>query len=456
MNQLLQRQLQKYFKGADKLPENLNKLFDIISQTYDHFEKDRKMIERSIDLSSKEMVELNNELKKEKEGLLKAHNELKHKEFVLKQAQTIANIGSWSIDLVSNKATWSDEMCLIFGLSPGENQQSFASFLSFIHPEDLDLVKNKIDKSNLTFTNISFYTRIVCKNGTIRHVYLDSRFEFNAEGKPISKFGVAHDITKIKEEEEKKQFSKRNLKALINNTNDLMWSVDRDFKLITSNKAFDEMMLRMSGKSIERQGSLLEAGFPPKEIERYKSYYERAFAGEKFTIEYNSDTQTDYWSETSFYPIYKNDVIVGTACFSRNISERKKATVELEELTRRHFLATGSAKIGIWDYDVINNGLIWDDIMYEIFNVDKENFSGAYDAWSSTVHPEDIEAAAAELQKSIAENRDFNTMFRIIWSNGEVRYIEARAHALKDSNGKTLRMIGVNRDVTSQKIAEKN
>ena len=454
MNQLLQRQLQKYFNEADKLPENFDKLFDIISQTYDHYEKDRKMIERSIDLSSKEMVELNNELKKEKEELLKTHNELKQNELSLRQAQEIAHVGSWRVGFKTQEAVWSEEQCRIFGLPINENRQSLEVFLSFIHPEDLGPVKMITQKSIETCTNNSFYCRIILKDGELKYIYSEARFEFNDKGEPISIFGVTHDITGQKKAEEKKQFSKGNQKALINNTNDLLWSVDRDFKLITSNKAFDEMIMYMSGKPIERQGNVLETGFPPEEIERYKSYYERAFAGEKFTVENHSNTPVEYWSETSFYPIYNDNIIIGTACFSRDITKRKIATKELEELTRRHFLATGSAKIGIWDYDVINNGLIWDDIMYEIFNVDKDKFSGAYDAWSSTVHPDDIEAAAAELQKSIARNQDFSAMFRIIWRNGEVRYIEARAHALKDNNRKTLRMIGVNWDVTSQKITE--
>src|ERR1017187_4252777 len=77
MNKLLQRQLQKHFGGAEQVPENCIELLDVISESYDHYEKDRKMMERSIELSSKEMIELNSQLKNEKEELKKAHKELK-------------------------------------------------------------------------------------------------------------------------------------------------------------------------------------------------------------------------------------------------------------------------------------------------------------------------------------------------------------------------------------------
>src|SRR6185503_2473186 len=77
MNKLLQRQLQHHFSGADQIPENLTPLLEAISASYDQYESDRDTIERSIELSSKEMIELNNTIKKEKEELKKAHKDLR-------------------------------------------------------------------------------------------------------------------------------------------------------------------------------------------------------------------------------------------------------------------------------------------------------------------------------------------------------------------------------------------
>ncbi|MEO8145999.1 MAG: HAMP domain-containing sensor histidine kinase [Bacteroidia bacterium] len=75
-NKLLQRQIRKFFAEADQLPDNLAGLFKIIGESYDHYEKDREMLERSIDISSSEMIELNNKLRKESDELKKANMEL--------------------------------------------------------------------------------------------------------------------------------------------------------------------------------------------------------------------------------------------------------------------------------------------------------------------------------------------------------------------------------------------
>jgi len=142
---------------------------------------------------------------------------------------------------------------------------------------------------------------------------------------------TARDITEKKIIEQEKEFDRNNLKALINNTNDLMWSVDRDFKLITSNEAFDKKVQTMSGNAVTKGSYILASGFSDEQLNNYRKYYEQAFSGESFTeIEY-TNLPDDSWSEISFYPIYNRDTIIGCACFSRDITWRKKAEEERRE-----------------------------------------------------------------------------------------------------------------------------
>ncbi len=136
----------------------------------------------------------------------------------------------------------------------------------------------------------------------------------------------------LKKAEKNIEFDRNNIKSLINNTHDLMWSVDRNYKFITSNHAFDEIVKRTSGRVVTKGGNALLAGFTEEKLEKYLTYYERAFAGETFTeIEFTS-TPNEFWSEISFYPIKNVDKIIGTACFSRNITLRKKEENHLKLL----------------------------------------------------------------------------------------------------------------------------
>lgn len=73
----------------------------------------------------------------------------------------------------------------------------------------------------------------------------------------------------------------------------------------------------------------------------------------------------------------------------QDITELKKAEEELRLLTQRLKLATQSARLGIWDWDVINNNMTWDDRMLELYGMTLETFPGGIEAWQNGLHPED-------------------------------------------------------------------
>ena len=132
----------------------------------------------------------------------------------------------------------------------------------------------------------------------------------------------------------------------------------------------------------------------------------------------------------------------------QDIDEKKKAEIRYQKITERLKVATENANIGIWEYDIINNNLIWDHNMYRLYGVNKENFSGVYEAWESGVHPDDKERGAKEINLAISGVKEFDTEFRVLWPDGTVRNIKAIASTERDSNGNATRMIGVNWDIT--------
>lgn len=120
-------------------------------------------------------------------------------------------------------------------------------------------------------------------------------------------------------------FDINNLVALINNTRDIMWSVDRGFKIITANIAFVEIIRQMTGHIISKGDSVFLEGFSKEHYQKYKKIYETVFEGEIVSeIEY-LDQPTEVWSEITYYPIWEKDVVIGAACHSKDISEIKKA-----------------------------------------------------------------------------------------------------------------------------------
>ncbi|MFC1513682.1 PAS domain S-box protein [candidate division KSB1 bacterium] len=153
--------------------------------------------------------------------------------------------------------------------------------------------------------------------------------------------------------------------------------------------------------------------------------------------------------------IQLSDGTAGDLVIIRDISDRKKSENDLRTMTERLALATDIALIGIWDWDVKNNVLIWDNTMYELYGIRKEDFSEAYDAWIKGLHPKDRDRSKKEVELALKDKKVFDTDFRIVWPDKTIRYIRGIASVTRDNNGNPIRMLGVNWDITDYKNAEK-
>ncbi len=136
------------------------------------------------------------------------------------------------------------------------------------------------------------------------------------------------------------------------------------------------------------------------------------------------------------------------------ISERKRAHEELKRLSDRLLLATSSARLGIWDWDVKNNVMIWDDRMLELYGLTKDTFPGGVQAWQGGLHPDDRDRAIEECQLALRGEKDWDTEFRVVHATGRILHIKAAGIVLRDADGNPERMLGVNGDITERIRAE--
>ncbi len=122
-----------------------------------------------------------------------AEEKLKRNEARLKEAQAIAHTGNWEVDISNGKHLWSDEFYKIFGVEKVDIQPSNEALLSFIHPDDIRLVKDEIKKALFSFKSSSTNFRYIPKGGTMRYGYTEWKFEFENDI-PIRLYGIVQDI----------------------------------------------------------------------------------------------------------------------------------------------------------------------------------------------------------------------------------------------------------------------
>ena len=272
-----------------------------------------------------ELVIANEELRFQSQLKEKAGQERVQSEKRLARAQQVAHMGSWQLSLDNDVITYSDEACSIYGIPAEQNRMSFDCWISFIHPGDVHFVTANIRESRESLQDFSFYYRIIHANETVRHIYIESKLEFDLDLKATGFYGIMHDVSEIRLAEEKIEFDRNNLAALINNTDDMMWSIDMDLQLITSNDAFNKVNILVTGRPLREGDNILSSHGTGERCNAFKLLYEKALKGDSFTILDRLDYPAEIWSEVSFYPLRNGDTIIGTACFSRDVTQRTKS-----------------------------------------------------------------------------------------------------------------------------------
>ena len=294
------------------------------------------------------------------------------------------------------------------------------------------------------------------KNGTRIIVNLIITAIRNTDEELIGLLGVASNITKRKEAEEAFLKSSKKWDAVISASPDGIGIVSLEGKFEFVSNKFVEML----GYSIENKEDFFEKTafdfVDPSHQELMAFSLQALLEGDKLNVstEYlavKKDNSRCYFDVNFTVLPDTNGKPINILFISRDINERKKAENELNRVSTRLTLATRAGGVGIWDYDLINDNLLWDDQMYQLYHVNKDEFSGAFHAWSTTIHPDDILTCSEEIQMAIRGEKEFDTEFRVVWPDGSVHTIRGLATVYHDNSVNPIRMIGMNWDITEQK-----
>lgn len=276
------------------------------------------------------LVQNHNRIALQNEALLNAKEKIEASETRLIEAQEAAKVGSWETDLSNLHVIWSEETFHIFELDSNVFKPTHDSFLTYVHPDDKEMVDKAFKGSFSSKDYNSVEHRIVTSKGNVKFVEERWKVSFNEDGTPIRVFGTCQDISIRKKVEQ----------------------------------------------------------------------------------------------------------------------ELIQTKIHAEENEYRLKLAVEAAKLGIWDWHIIDDVLLWDDRVYDIYGLPKGKDSNVFDTWVDNLHPDDKERVFKEVDAALKGGKKFDTIFRILKPDKQIVHIKADAIVLHDQNGIPYRMIGMNNDIT--------
>lgn len=338
----------------------------------------------------------------------------------------------------------------VYGLTPNEIMDDFTIVYSRMLPEDIEMVKLSIAKSAETLENWQATFRYQHPAKGLVWIEGFSAPVREADGS-ITWHGFIADVTERKKAE-------LDLKLW----GDIFQNVVFGFSIGDPEtgelKVMNPAFARMHGYTLdELKGTPVSGVFTPEERKTLPEHIRLIHEKGRHSWE-----SMHIRKDGTVFPVLIDGVAVkddnGKVLYRvvsiQDITERKQAEEQKSRLAERLNLATYAAKIGIWDWDILKNHLVWDNQMYFLYGLQPDEFGGAYDAWLNGVHPDDRESSNEISMRAVRGETEYDTEFRVVWPDGSVHWLKAVGHVFRNGNGDPLRMVGVNYDITELKLKE--
>lgn len=275
---------------------------------------------------AKQVVQLL-ELRKSKNSEEKQKNELERKANLLDNIVKATQIGIWERNFKTNSFTLNSEGLNIIGYQIDDNILfNYNTWESYIHQSDLSIVKENL---NICFNKNSetydIQYRMYHKNGHLIWVNENGKvLTWDKNNDPVLMFGTIQDITEKVNYNTELVRLKKNHETIINNTKDLIWSVNTEFKLIAANSSFQQLITKTLNHEFKEGDYVFSDKFEKEINKKWKGYYKRAFKGEKFSIKEKIQDSLNLWithNQISFNPLYDREgKLLGVTCFSKDIT----------------------------------------------------------------------------------------------------------------------------------------
>jgi hypothetical protein len=293
------------------------------------------------------------------------------------------------------------------------------------------------------------------------HHFISVKFPLcDDNGRPYAVCGIATDITERKQAEEALQESEERLWRITEATQDVLWEIDpRTGRLWWSERARPLFGFHAAEYEID-----LEDWYDrihPEDVDRVKAQFEQFLRNDTadWIDEYRfrrADGAYIYILDRGrkFYIENGRPALISGAM--SDITERKRAEEALQLSEERLNVALEAVNIGMLDWDIRANVLVWSEKLTAMFGLLPDRTRGAYEDWFDRVHPEDLPACEASILETLEHRLSrWQAEYRIIRGDtGEVRWIDTQSRIFYDDQGWPVRAIAANMDITERKQVE--
>lgn len=380
----------------------------------------------------------------------RAESQLRRREESMARAQSIAHFGSWDWNIETDNLFWSEELSRILGLDQSDIVPSFTLFLSFVHPDDQEMVQKAVQQS-FGGQEFDLEFRLIRLDGSERIVRSQGDVIFK-NYKPLRMIGTLFDITEVKRAEQAAISSELKFRAVVESANDAIIVTDCKGEIISWNGAaewiFGFTKEEAIGKSITLIIPVQYRDAHEKGMEQFFATGDRKILGKTLEFEALKKDGSVIPVEISLTTWGDGKDLYFSGIF-RDISERKNAERQLSESEKQFRLISENS------LDVISKHTPDKDAIFtyvspaceSMFGYTPEELLGhsTYEFY----HPDDLPQMTADIQQLLNLN-DIKVIFRFRRKDGAYIWVETTARTILDEKGNPKEILVFSRDVSDR------
>ncbi len=384
-------------------------------------------------------------------SMLGMNRRLLQSEAALKEAQNIARIGRWELDLLNNSLRWSDTIFDIFEIDQTQFGATYEAFLETIHPDDRETVNKAYTESLKNKQPYDVTHRLLMKDGRVKWLSEVCRTDYNPQGQAIRSVGIVQDITEQKQVEDALRESEKRYRQLFENMQEGFMIQDvitddagkpLDVRYLDVNPAVERFLGKRRVEIIGKTRTQVLGTPDPAVVE---ANIRVADTGQPLHMErYSSGAKR--WYESFSYSFGPGQV----ATLVLDVTERKRAEEKVRQSGAKFRNLFDSSTDGIFIIDLEGNFIDLNTTAYTRLGYTKEEMLALH--ISKLDHPE-FSPHAAERMKQIQEHGFAVFESAHLRKDGSAMPVEVNAR-LMEYDGRTV-FFSMIRDITERKKAEK-
>jgi len=427
----------------------------------------------------------------------RAEEALEQSEQRFKLAVQGSNDGMWDWpDITKEEEWWSPQWYKLLGYEDGELEANFSNFNAFLHPDDLEKVKENVRAHFEERVPFDMEYRLKMKSGEYRWFRGRGQALWDDQGKPTRMSGSIQDITERKRVEEALRQANEELEARVEERTEELQKALQDSEiahqaLLKSEKIaqtqFTEIdqlyktapvglcLLDRDLRYLRINQQLADINGKPISDHIDKTIYEVIPDIAKIVADtylkvidsgepiINSEVKGFLPAQpelprnwlVSYYPLMsKEGQVEGVSTVVIDITERKAAAERIVTSQKMLSEAQRIAGLGSFEWVIAKNQLFWSPELCRIYGIKSQEFEGTAEDFFNRVHPDDLEKVKSTVERALRDKSSFSLEERIKRPDGTVRILDSLGEVILDDDGAPVKVIGVCQDITERKQAE--